>query len=417
QLDARDAALATGLVYGTLRVLPALDAALDAHLPRPERLDPWARAAMRVAAYQILHLPRIPVSAAVNECVGHIRRERGKLSGVANAVLRKIPRPAHAAPPTHVVAPAWIAEALGASLGEARAAQALALPLDAAESARGMPVDLRALVPRDALAERLRAARPEAEIAFGVAPACLHVWRAGDPRTLPGYDEGAFTVQEQGSQLIGALVGARPGELVLDACAGHGGKTAQLAHAVGLSGRVIAADLHEPRLERGEESFARLQVDAPVETFAIDWTIGDGGLGSHPAARARGGFDRVLVDAPCSGLGTLRRRPEILLRVDPTHVAALAATQLAILRRVAPLVRPGGALVSAVCSPLAAESAEVAEAFEAHTPAFARQPLELGRVVGAHDGELSTLPDGSLALGPWLDGCDAYRVIAWTRPP
>ncbi len=402
-LDARDAALATSLVYGTLRALPSLDAALDAHLSQPRKLDAWARAAMRVAAFQIRHQPRIPVAAAVNEAVAIVRAERGMLASVTNAVLRKLARPADAAPPTRLELPAWIERALRDSLGEMRAESFL--------GARTLPppLDVRVRGSREAWIERLRAERPEADLAVGFGAGAVHLRRVGDPRQLPGYAGGDFVVQEQGSQLLGALVGARPGELVLDACAGHGGKTLQLVEAVGPSGHVVAVDLHEHRLERGDEERARLGLDDhDVESLAVDWTVGDGGLGEEPVVRARGGVDHVRVDAPCSGLGTVHRRPELLLRLRPEDLIGLARTQRAILERVVPLVRPGGTLVFAVCSPLDAEGASITRALSAAHPELEPKALRVG-------DEESEPSSGVLRLGPWLDGCDGYQVAAWTR--
>jgi 16S rRNA (cytosine967-C5)-methyltransferase len=270
------------------------------------------------------------------------------------------------------------------------------------------PLDLRARVDRDELARVLREARPEGELELGLAEHALHARRVGDPRELPGYAEGRFVVQEQGAQLLGSLVGAQPGEHVLDACAGHGGKTLQLVEAVGPTGRVVATDLHEARLDRGTEERARLGLaDAPVESIAIDWTVGDGGLGEDPDVAARGGFDRVLVDAPCTGLGTIHRRPELPLRAKWEDVVALAKIQRAILERVAPLVRPGGLLVYAVCSPLAEEGPAIARALTEANPELEPTPLA---IAGARSDD-----DGVLRLGPWFDGCDAYQVAAWRR--
>ena len=401
-LDTRDAALATSLTYGTLRVLPSLDAALDAHLDRPAKLDAWARAAMRVAAFQIRHQPRIPVSAAVNEAVALVRAERGHLASLANAVLRKLVRPDDAEPPTALEVPRWIEAALVRALGEPRARSFL--------EARSMPppLDLRVRGDREALARTLRLVRPEGEIELGLAEHVLHARRVGDPRELPGYADGRFVVQEQGAQLLGTIVGAMPGEHVLDACAGHGGKTLQLVEAVGPTGRVVANDIHEAKLDRGTEERARLGLaDAPVESIAIDWTVGDGGFGEDPKVATRGGFDRVLVDAPCTGLGTIHRRPELTLRASWDDVVALAKTQRAILERVAPLVRPGGVLFYAVCSPLAEEGPVVARALSYAHPELVPMPL---RIADASSDE-----DGVLRLGPWLDGCDAYQVAAWRR--
>src|SRR5690606_20565839 len=127
----------------------------------------------------------------------------------------------------------------------------------------------------------------------------------GDPRKLEGYEQGVFVVQEEGSVAVATSLGAQPGEVVLDACAGRGNKTSLLAEAVGRTGAVDAADLHEPKLERLRKELGRLGL-AVRATHPTDWTVGPGNVPE--------GYDRVLVDAPCSGIGTLRRRPDLATR-------------------------------------------------------------------------------------------------------
>jgi 16S rRNA (cytosine967-C5)-methyltransferase len=401
----RDAALATTIVYGALRTLPTLDAAVDAHLSRgPGSVDAFVRAVFRVATYQIMHLSRVPVHAAVDAAVTQVRRDRGpKPGGFVNAVLRKVARarPEHPAPPTGVVVPEWVRGELERGTGDAAAfLGARRLP---------PPLDLRAGtgVEREVLAGVLRAARPDAEVELGaLSPRCLRLRGAGDLRRLPGYAEGKFAAQEQGSQLVGLSVGARSGERVLDACAGRGGKTAALLEAVGPGGHVTAVDVHESRLEQIPTELARLGLDrSQVELPTVDLTVGAGGL--EPA------FDRVLVDAPCTGLGTVHRRPEMLLRLGPDDPARLAETQLLILRTAAALVRPGGVLVYAVCSPTLAEGPEVARRFvegandfEALREAW---PAPAGPAAGS--AEWLTLADPVTCE----DGLDAYRIFRWTR--
>lgn len=377
-LTGSDAALATEIVYGALRVLPALDAALDALLKTPETTDPWLRASLRVGAYQLLHLSRVPPHAAVSESVSACRAERGKkLAGVANAVLRRLARqrPAEPAPPSRMIVPPWLEACVRRGLGEARA--------EAFFGARRLPppLGLRFASPPDDA--RLAALGGEARRSE-VAPRGVAVRGVGDPRALEGYREGAFAVQELGSQVVVARVGARPGERVADLCAGHGTKTLALAEDVGPDGRVVAVDLYEEKLEKLEKERARLGIEASrVETRAVDLTRGLGGL-------APGSFDRVLVDAPCTGIGTIHRRPELALRLAPEDPARLAELQRALLASAAKLVRPGGRLVLATCSAAHEEGPGLADALE-----------------GAPTVE---------AIGPWLgEDLDAYHVLVWER--
>ena len=168
----------------------------------------------------------------------------------------------------------------------------------------------------------------------------------GDPRKRPGFSEGVFTVQEEGAQAIALALGARPGERILDACAGRGQKTSLFVEQVGAEGSVWATDVYPKKLEALSSEFERLQLRAP-EIRSLDWTVG---VADVPAD-----FDRVLVDAPCTGTGTLRRRPEIATRLQPEDPARLSALAESILRSAATRVRRGGRVVFAVCSVLEAE--------------------------------------------------------------
>ncbi len=410
-LDARDVALATEIVYGTLRALPELDARIAACLRRPgQALDGVLRAALRSGCYQLAYLGRVPAHAVVDETVRVVRAERGPaLAGVANAVLRKLAATAPVAPPREraLALPPWLARALVEALGEARAASLLAsgrLP---------PPLSLRVAAgeDREALAATLQAARPAAEVRPArLSPRALLVRRAGDPRALPGYAQGHFSVQEEGAQLVALCLGARPGERVADLCAGHGGKTAVLVEAVGAQGEVTAVDLDERKLAGIPQELARLRLEAPrLQLRAIDLRVGAGGLTAA--------FDRVLVDAPCTGLGTLRRRPELLLRVTEADPERLAGEQRAILRQAARLVRPGGILLYAVCSPLRQEGVEVVRCFESESAGFAR----CWEQAACGLPELHADDDGVLRLGPWLggpdaDSPDAYQLARWRAP-
>ncbi len=408
RLSERDAGLATEIVYGTLRVLPELDAAIAVHLRRdPESMDPLLRAALRTACYQIRHLSRVPPHAVVNDTVSIVRAARGSgLSGLANAVLRKLAlaRPAEPEQPRRIVLPKAAEGVFERALDRDRRTAWL----DQAASSPPLSLRVRLGEDRAVLAAELREARPSAVVRESdVSPLALLLSRAGDPRALPGYAEGRFTVQDEGAQIVALCLGAQPGEAVADLCAGHGGKTTLLCEAVGPAGEVLAVDLDERKLERIPQELARLQLGAErVQCRAIDLTVGQGGLGAR--------FDRVLVDAPCTGLGTIGRRPELLLRFDPADPSRLAELQFSIVRQAVRLLRPGGVLVYAVCSPTREEGPEVAARLEAAVPTLVREretPL-------AGLPALRIDPDGVLRLGPWLageggDSPDVYQVVTW----
>lgn len=400
-----DAALATQIVYGSLRAAPQLEAVIDRHLQRPLKVDNWTRAVLLGAVFQLLHLDRVPPHAVVNDAVELVRMKRGKrLAGFTNAVLRKVAadRPEVPQPLSSLAVPAWLCDSLSSSIGSEHAEDLLRV----GEEAPSIDLRVRADLKRDAVADAIATAQPDASLTTAaLSPHGLRIRGAGDPRALPGYRQGAFAAQEEGAQLIGLMVGTQPGDRVLDACAGRGGKTAQLVEAVGDSGSVVATDLHEHRLDQIPAELTRLRLDpTKLQTAAVDWTVGRGGV--------RGEFDRVLVDAPCTGLGTLRRRPEILLRTGPKDPSRMGETQRRLLETVAPLVRRGGTLLYAVCSPLNEEGTEVAA--RANLPGF---ELQVGRPSLLKSLRFES--SGRLDLGPWIEGAspwaDAYQVYMWVN--
>ena len=403
QLDARERAFATELVYGSLRALPWLRSEIARFAPRGiDGLDAQVRGHLVVAAYQI-YFTRVPPFAAVSEAVEAVRVGRGaRVGAFANAVLRKLAARAGAIDDSDrqeaIVAstPAWLRDALERALGAVQAHEflrcgteppAVALRVEHAEQ-------------RNAWVERLRAAVPEATFEPGpVSPLAILARGAGKPQRLPGWDEGAWAVQEEGSQLGALAVGAREGDMVLDACAGRGNKTAVIARAVGPRGAVDACDVNAAKLERLGQELARtgLRVRA---TFAVDWRVGPGEVTAM--------YDRVLVDAPCSGVGTLRRRPEIALRGQP-DLATMAGAQVAIASRAAAHVRPGGVLVYVVCSVLREEGEEVVEALLRALPDFELAPFDVPAV-------RSLFPGAPLfRLLPQVHGTDGYFVAQLRR--
>ena len=255
-LDARDRALATELVYGTLRVAPWLEAQIATHATRGTgKLDPLVRACLTLAAYQ-LYFTRVPAFAAVNEAVQAIREARGaRVAAFANAVLRKVAAQAAVlrAPEgggvrlledaTVESTPQWLRDALARSLGESDMRAFLRCAVEPPAVALRVEGAIERPAERDAWVARLRAEAPEASVEPGRAsPLAILLRGAGKPQRLPGFSEGAWSVQEEGSQAAALALGARPGETVLDACAGRGNKTALLARAVGAAGAVDACD-------------------------------------------------------------------------------------------------------------------------------------------------------------------------------
>lgn len=413
-LAPRDRALATELVYGTLRAAPALDQRLGAHCRDGarsiEKLDPYTRAVLRVGAWQVLALDRVPPRAAIHAAVESVKRSRSpRLAGFVNAVLRKLTL--ERAEPLaddarwglfrQSVPPEAVRRIAGV-LGEAGTEDFLRRAL-----LRAPETTLRINTPRGASREAVIAALreevPGAEVTEGtVSPWAVRVAQAGDLTRAKGFASAAFSVQEEAAQAVAMMAEVAPGMSVLDVCAGRGGKSAVMAAQLEHRGILHAIDLHAPKLARLREELARVGSDdgVSVETLAVDLSVGVGRLGAIAPA---GGYDAVVVDAPCSGLGTLGHRPDMLLRLrDAAAWEALTMLQRTMLDRVAPWVAPGGTLVYAVCTLTREEGDEAVAAFVSAHPEFS---LEAGtersptRVRGARvvlDGAEGT--DGFVAF-------------------
>lgn len=401
QLDPRDVGLATELVYGVLRTEAMLDeriAALAAR--RGYASDPLVFAHLLMGAYQICFLDRVPVFAAVSEAVAGVSERAGeRVGGFANAVLRKLAVEVEARGRPSLeetiaaAAPGWLRGSLRRAIGRAGATAYL--------SAGPVPPPIGLCLTegedRDALIAELRAAAPHASIEpGGVSPRAILVRGAGDVRRLPGVGE-RWIVQEEGAQVVALAAGARPGEQVLDACSGHGNKSWLLAQQVAKGGAVDASDLHPAKLDKLLAGPPGKRVRS---TFAIDWTVGSGDVPE--------GYDRVIVDAPCSGTGTLRRRPEIGRKREAEDLAGLADLQAAITRQAATRVRDGGTLLYAVCSVLKEEAEEVVtrlvKGSEGSGVTLVPLPFESELLRTLAKGE------ATLRLLPHVHGTDGYFV-------
>ena len=409
ELDPRDAGLATELVYGVLRTEGALVARLSALTPKG-KLDlpsPIARAHVLMAAYAICFLDRVPAFAAVNEAVGAIRSEGDVRTGsFANAILRKLSAEVEAKGRPALMeaasasAPGWLRGSLRRSLG--RSAAEAYLAAGPVPPPLGLSVSLSE--DRAAWITRLREVCPEGSFEEGHAsPRAILVRGAGDVRRLPGAGT-AWIVQEEGAQVVALALGAKRGERVLDACAGRGNKTWLLADEVGPEGAVDAADLYAQKLERLKEGPAGRGARA---TYAVDWAARTGAFEAVPRD-----YDRVLVDAPCSGVGTLWRRPEITLRRTAEDVKRLSELQTSIARSAATRVKDGGRLVFAVCSVLREEAEEVVERLAAEDPGSGVR-LEKAGIDAALSREIVSEGASSFRLLPHVQGTDGYFVAAF----
>ena len=396
-LAPRDRAQATDLVYGTLRQQGRADHLLGLVTDRPlATLDPPVRAALRLGAYQLLE--GVAAHAAVGATVGALHGNAARGRTYVNAVLRGLARlgppwpwPSGEDPAAVAVRtshPVWIVEVLQREFGPADAAATL----DAANAAP--PVTLRPnprRTSRTALAAELAGAGADVRPA-ALVPDALLVRGVGDLHRLPAVAEGRATPQDAASQAVAAAVAAEPGADVLDVAAAPGGKATAMAERMGDDGRVVACDLRPRRAGRVAEAARRLGLTS-VQVVAADGRA----LPLRPAA-----FDRVLLDAPCSGLGVLRRRPEARWRVEPADVAALAALQRDLLAAAAEAVRPGGGrLAYCVCTLTREETLGVDQWAAASLPGF--EPLDPpGRPWRPHGRGAVILPSDAGTDGMYL---------------
>jgi 16S rRNA (cytosine967-C5)-methyltransferase len=390
-LSERDAALATELAYGTIRKKIPLDHAIAPLLERPLETAPKeARALLRLGAYQIL-FTRIPEHAAVSETVA---LAGARHRGFVNAVLRRLARDGVRWPEGDGDEDVAIRTGLASwAVRELR----LVLGDDAEAAARALgehgPTTLRTNTCRtsvDELARALRDAGIDTERGTMFEESLLV--SVGAPTSLPGFAEGWFAVQDQASSFVVRALDPRPGEAVLDACAGPGGKSAHIACLIGPEGRLIASDPSTARAGLVRSTLDRLGPRGHV--VAQD--------ARQPAVR--GPFDRILVDAPCSGIGAARRRPELLWRVHRDDLSTLARLQVAIVAGVAGLLRPGGLLVYSVCTFPRAETDAACDAIVRHQAEL--EPFDLPGPGG---------PAPRIRLWPHVHGCDAMFVAGFRR--
>lgn len=369
-LSREDRALATELVLGVLRWRRALDGQLAPRCSRPlDRLDPAVLGALRLGAYQLAARSRIPPHAAVNESVALIRARRrvAKASGLVNAVLRALTQdPPRTLDPGEAL-PEWLMARLERAWGSDLAGELARWSTEVPWT--GLRVEPRHLS-REALIRTLADEAPRATLEPGrLSPLAVLSRGLGPHDGLPSFRRGWFTVQDQGAQVCTLLLDLGPGQRVLDACAGRGGKTSLLASLALGRATIEAADRHPRKLAQLERDFARLGL-TQVRTVAVDLEVGSGDLAPS--------YDRILVDVPCSGTGTLARRPELRWRLGPETIARLTEVQARILDRSISLLAPGGVLVYCSCSLLPEEGrGQVERALQAHRDRGLRLHREL----------------------------------------
>ncbi|MEB3322480.1 MAG: 16S rRNA (cytosine(967)-C(5))-methyltransferase [Synechococcaceae cyanobacterium] len=370
RLAASDRRLSVELAYGAIRQRLLLDAWIDVCGRVPAlRQPPRFRWLLHVGLYQLLFSERIPAAVAVTTTVELAKREgMGRLAPVANGLLRAVLRRRQAIAPAPAASlrpwdgldlpadpvqafslrhslPPWLAAELLRWLPVATApgrAEAFARACNAPP-----PLDLRVnplRAGRDAVLRAFEAIGQQAVPLAGTEQGITLPGRPGDPRALPGYGEGHWCVQDRHAQAIAPLLDPPAGSMVLDACAAPGGKATHLAELMGDRGEVWAVDRSPGRLRRVEANARRLGL-AAVRPLAADAT-----RLAELRPEWQGRFDRILLDAPCSGLGTLSRHADARWRVDPDRIEELVTLQRRLLEAMVPLLAPGGRLLYATCT-------------------------------------------------------------------
>jgi 16S rRNA (cytosine967-C5)-methyltransferase len=410
RLSEQDRHLATTLVMGTLRWQSALDSRVAGFLKRPDsQLEVPVRLTLRMGAFQLLHLDRIPAHAAIDESVELAKRHgQAHAAGMVNAVLRRLatapraplPDPRNAAELSSMYAhPYWLVERWVAVYGLARATTICQFDQDQA------PTSLRLLA----------AGAEEALLAEGIelAPGTFLTQARrvvqGDITGAKSLREGLVRIQDEGSQLVAELAGH--GNRILDTCAAPGGKTAILAKR-NPAARIVASDASGKRLEE-------MRCLMPVDP-RISYRVAD-------AAKTMWGerFDLILCDVPCSGTGTLARNPEIRHRLDAAELKRQQVRQIAILRAAMAALEPGGRLIYSTCSLEPEENEAVVSACLAAIPGFRIEPLEGELDALTSSGVLtaegsqrlreSAMVKGCLRTLPGVHPCDGFFAALLTR--
>lgn len=412
--ESRDLQFCRALVYGVVCWRGYLDALLAKLSTHPiTQMKPLTRQALRCGFYQLLFMDRVPPSAAINETV-QLLRDAGQprwLTGFANGILRRVSRELTALPQPGELGgagktwarhdlfshPRWLYDRWVGRYGEEGA-----LALCRANN-EGAVLTLRAIGRggRDDLLEKLRAAGIVVEAGRYAPAAVILPGYRGAVTSLPGYEEGWFQVQDEAAQLVVPLLGELREGRWLDACAGLGGKTTQLAELAGPGVKVVAVEPEARRFELLGANLTRLGLSAAVSTMP--------GTIAALAAESSQQFQGILVDAPCSGLGVIRRHPDIRWNRREEELIRYQAGQLALLDQAAALLAPGGVLVYATCSTEPEENEQTVELFLSGHQDFLVEdcreylPVAVGEFVG-DDGFFRTRPD----LG--LDGFFAARL-------
>lgn len=413
-LTKSDAGLATELIYGTISRLNTLDYFLDKYVNKGvAKLQPWVRALLRISLYQVVYLDRIPDHAVVSEAV-NLAKRRGHqgISGMVNGVLRNILRQKESlAIPKDMPAaqrislqhshPQWLVERWIAQYGT-EATEAIC-----AANNEPPAVSVRVNTTMNSREEML-----ELMVSHGLdaapsplSPYGIVVRGAGNMALTDWYRDGMISIQDESSMLVAEAVQPEPGMRVLDCCAAPGGKSAHMGELMKDEGTIVANDIHAHKGKLISDQANRLGLDSVMTVTGDALDLVDR---FEPAS-----FDRILLDAPCSGLGVIRRKPDLKWGKSPEDIGDIAALQLRLLESVSSLLRPGGILVYSTCTIEPLENEGVVSAFLEGHAEFAIADDGLGRLSRLE--EKSLLRGGGVQILPQHYHSDGFYIARLSR--
>jgi len=401
KLDPRDAALALRITDGVLQNLYLCDYYLRkfSSVP-PERMEPSVRSVLRLGVYQIVFMDKIPHSAAVNEAVKLIRKHAERATGLVNAVLRAVARSAEKLPEPDFPSteeslsiryshPLWFVREMIGRLGEDGARELLKANNEL------VPIFLQVNRTQSDLETVLAVLKAEGVEAFvhPWLPDCLVCSGIGSLERLSAWKDGSLYIQDPSSKCAVLAAGPQPGMTVLDACAAPGGKSFAASVMMGGIGEITSCDIHAKKVKQIREGADRLKLRN------ISAMIMDGRVRNE---EWRDKFSLVIADVPCSGLGTIRKKPDIRYK-DPNSLLSLPALQYELIENLSSYVRPGGVLLYSTCTVLARENEEVVAQFIRNHPEFSPEAFVL-------PGPVGTVFEGMLTLWPHLYGTDGFFI-------
>jgi 16S rRNA (cytosine967-C5)-methyltransferase len=407
-LNEKDKRLVTELVYGTIQRKNTLDWILNQLVKKGVgSLELWVRQLLRLGIYQLLYLDKIPERAAIYETV-QISKKRGHrgISGLVNGVLRSFLRNRHRLTPkknpqtlaekaVSYSHPGWMIERMEQAYGEEETKAALLSnhhPPRVSVRVNQLKMD------RDVFIKEWNATGNGRAEASGIAPEGVTISGGGNPAFTPWFREGYCTIQDESSMLVARVLAPAPGMKVLDVCAAPGGKTTHLAELMKNQGHIVACDVHDHKLSLIRSNASRLGIDI-ISVRQLDGRNLPGSFQPHS-------FDAVLLDAPCSGLGVIRRKPDLKWGKEAENIEALAQLQKELLDAAAPLLKPGGVLVYSTCTWEPRENREQVESFLKRHPDFSGDntwkeelPDPVKSRVRSGDGWIQILPHDFLSDG------------------